>query len=294
MPIPGSKLSATTVHKHILLLGGPKIGKTRTAGATSPKGRYVIECDPSPEEALMPLRRVTSEFDYDIVRKASARPNDLLRSNHYAWADIMKCCKEAREGVAAGRYKTIILDTFSELANSIEDECAQATFNAQGEPDGRRYWTVYEKRLRHVLNNLFLNPAHVIITSHYLEVGSEDAITSDTGDKGTPKRGKGLVPLLGGKARGTIPSMFTDVIFMDWAQGKRVFTTGPLGVWGPGCRSAEGAEQIEADFEALLDFFARGGNPPKPQAVKSPNPVTPIRKANPVTSNSVTKPITRR
>ena len=262
MPIPAKELNTSGGQFLRLLIMGPsKVGKT-SAAATAPGRRYVIECDPGPEYALGPLKRKTDDFDYDIVRKSTARPNDNIRSNHYAWYDIMAACKAARDGVAAGTYKTIILDTLSEFAESLENECAQATMNSEGEPDGRRYWYVYEKRLRHVLSQLFMIPAHVIVTTHYVEVGNEEGIANEKGEKGTPKRGKGLVPLLGGKARGTIPSMFNDVVFMDVIQqNKRVFTTGPLGAWGPGCRSMEGAVQIDADIGELMKLFKEGFKP---------------------------------
>lgn len=278
MPIPASTLSATSTWLRVLMMGPAKIGKSCAAISTAPGSRYVIECDPGPEAALLPVRRRTKDFDYDIVRKSTARPNDPLRNNHYAWTDMMACLKSARDGVAAGKYKTIVLDTLSEFADSLEAQCAQDTFNDKAEPDGRRYWYTYEKRLRHVLNNLFLIQAHVIVTSHYIEVGGEEAIEVD-GNKGTNKRGKGLVPLLGGKARGTIPSMFTDVIFMDMMSGKRVFTTGPLGVWGPGCRSFEGAMQIDADIGGLIKLFGDLEKTGSWPAKKAPMPMRPTVQA---------------
>jgi AAA domain len=273
MPISAAELFAGRQENYLrlLIMGGPKVGKTVSAVTTSPAPRYVICCD-ARDTCLRGAFRRTKDFDVDMVRVASGSGPT---ANHHAWSDMLIALKNARDGtVKEKKYKTIILDTLSEFAANLEEECAHATMNHKGEPDGRRYWSVYEKRLRHVINNLFSLPAHIIVVTHYLEVGAREGIADEkTGEKGTPKRGEGIVPLLGGKARGTIPALFDDVVWMDFRRDQRVFVTGPQGVWGPGCRSTDETVEIDADIGELIKLFKDGSaSLKKPAPPAKPNP----------------------
>jgi hypothetical protein len=96
------------------------------------------------------------------------------------------------------------------------------------------------------VSRLFRLKAHIIVTSHYLDVGGEVM------DGQQAKTGIGIVPLLGGKARGTIPAMFQDVVFFEKKGADRFFITGIDGVWGPGCRSLPGNMAVPADVKALM------------------------------------------
>lgn len=238
-------------------MGPPKIGKTTSAVATGPsRGVLLINCD-NRATSVRGAYRVRPDFDVLMVRAAKGK-------NHYAWADMLAALQEAREGVRTKKYDRVVVDTLSEFSEALEDECASKTENGSGEADGRRYWPVYHKRMRHVMNNLFDMKAHTIVVTHYMEVGSEDAVEGD----GTPHRGQGYVPLLGGKSRGKIPAMFDDIVWMDFRGGRRVFVTGPTGAWGPGCRSTADVKEIPADVGELLKLFSLSNERNEPKRIK--------------------------
>jgi hypothetical protein len=159
---------------------------------------------------------------------------------------MLVCLRTAKEGVEAGKYKTIILDTLSSFATKLEEECLNASDTTGKGPDGRRAYPDYERRLRHLMESFFHIPAHFIAISHFLQIGGEVA------DNGTAKSGEGIVPLLAGKARATLPMMFNDVIFMDMVRGERLFVVNAQGSWGPGSRSLSTSEKLPADISVLL------------------------------------------
>ncbi len=217
----------------LLIMGAPKVGKTTTTLMTCEHPAYVINCDD--ESSLVPAARKTKEFSYDNVIGG-----DALQRLEGAIA-------EARKGVKEGRYKTIVWDTISSFAMRIEQILADATDTGKG-PDGRRFWPEYEKRLRNAVDRLFTLKAHVIVLSHYIDVGGE------VNENQLAKTGPGIVPLLGGKARGTIPSLFQDVLFLEKKKEGRVFITSISGVWGPGCRSLPDVTVVPAD---IMGFWKR-------------------------------------
>lgn len=240
----------------VLIMGGPKLGKTTAAVGTGPsKGVLLINCD-NRATSVRGAYRLRKDFDVVMVRASKGK-------NHYAWADMLLALQTARDGIRDKRYDRVVVDTLSEFSEALEDECAAKTENGSGEADGRRYWPVYHKRMRHVINNLFDMKAHTIVVSHYMEVGSEDPVDGE----GTPHRGVGYVPLLGGKSRGKIPAMFDDIVWMDFNnKGKRVFVTGPTGAWGPGCRSIGETVEIPADIGDLIKLFSTTNEKERPKA----------------------------
>jgi hypothetical protein len=212
------------------IMGAPKVGKSSTVVSTAPKPVYVINCDQV--DGLSGAARRTKEFEWDLIKSRD---------------EMQLAIKTAKDGVKAKKYKTIIIDTFSSFAAKLEQWCLDATDTGKG-PDGRRAYPDYEKRLRHVVESCFRIEAHVIFLSHYLQIGGEIA------ENGTPKYGDGIVPLLAGKARATVPMLFSEVIFMTFDRDKnRVFVCNPQGAWGPGSRSLETSDNIPADVGKLIE-----------------------------------------
>jgi hypothetical protein len=231
-----------------LIMGAPKVGKSSSIISTSP-APYVINCDLI-DSALAGAKRFSKRsFDFDPCK---------------GWSDMETCWKYAKDGVKEGKYKTIIVDTLSSWAGRVEEECLAGTMNDKGQPDGRRAYPEYNRRLRHAIERFFKLPAHFVAVCHYLETGGGI-------EEGLPKTGEGLVPLLAGKARAEIPMLFSDVIFMDYRKGERIFVTGPQGAWGPGSRSLDGSQVLSADISKLLSAIkeanksARANHAPPPR-----------------------------
>lgn len=198
---------------------------------------YVINCDD--KYSLRPATRVTTNFEWDLVTGKDA---GLL-------AKMEQAIGAARKGVKEGKYKWILWDTMTYYARRMEEVMAEATANAKGEPDGRRYWPRYHKELQGIVDRLFDLEAHVIVNAHHIDV--KGALI----DNQLEKEGQGICPMLGGRSRAEIPAMFQDVVCMEMRGGKRVFTTAAEGVFGPGCRNLEGVSQVEADIGVLWDVF---------------------------------------
>ena len=217
----------------LLILGPPKIGKTTTCVSTAPPGGvYVIECDGS-ESALAGAAR-RRQFDYDLVKGGSAMNGAV---------------ETAKKGVTAGKYQTVILDTLSGFAEGLEEEELRA---AAGDP--RRAYRPYGAKLRRLVRELFALQAHTVITSHFMDLGSEI-------EGQTAKSGNGILPLLAGSARQTVSMLCPDVLFLDFRPEKgpdgkmhqaRKFLVNPKGVWGVGSRAIDGTHELPADLTALL------------------------------------------
>ncbi len=120
-----------------------------------------------------------------------------------------------------------------------------------GEADGRRWSPEFKQRLLNVVRRLFDIKAHGVVASHYTEQTGEIE-----GQKA--KSGRGILPMIYGSAREELPALFQDVLFMEKEGDRRVFQVNPEGVWGPGCRSADGTHTITADFGEFLKLAAEG------------------------------------
>ena len=223
MPQPASSIEGLDFLR-LLVLGAPKSGKTHTILATCEKPAYVINSDDP--VALRPATRVTTEFEYDYAPGSDANT-------------IEKCIHAAREGVKEGRYKTVVWDTISSYATRVE-----AVFEAADNSDGRRYWSRYKKHLEGIVDRLLMLKCHVIVASHYIQGGV--AIEGQAA-----KSGEGVMPLIAGQARTTIPAKFQDIVYLDKKAGNRFFVTASEGVWGPGCRNLPGVATCEADVSKL-------------------------------------------
>lgn len=221
----------------LLLLGFPKTGKTTTAILTSPGPIYVINCDQ--ESSLLPARRLGAKFEWDYVRKL---------------ADMENAIRCAQMGVQKGKYKTVILDTLTSFARRAREEFEVLSKSAAGEPDGRKYWDWLSKRLLNTCDRLLDLHCHVIVIAHYTEVSKEI-------DGQLQKTGEGIVPLIQGSARNQISGMFDDVVFFQKNQGKREFLLKDGGKFGPGGRSQDTVDVIEADITELWKLFREAAEP---------------------------------
>lgn len=247
MPFSASEVESSAFLR-LLVMGGPKVGKTRTVIQSCEGPVYVINCD---DQFSLKPAAAQRDFTWDPVYAGDAT----------IFQQMENAIGEARKGVKEGRYKTIVWDTLTYYAQRIEIICLDSTDAGKG-PDGRRAYPEYEKRLRNVLDRLFALKAHVIVNAHYIDVKGA------TIDNQLEKSGDGIVPLLAGKARATIPAMFQDVVFMEKKGGKRVFTTSSEGIWGPGCRNLDGVSTVDADIGLL--WAAMTAKPTKNHETKTP------------------------
>ena len=237
MPINASDC-AKAAYLRLLVMAPPKAGKTTTTLMTCEKPAYVINCDD--DHSLIPAARKTTDFVYDNV----FAPDPMTSLN--------KAIKEAADGVKAGRYKTIILDTISVLSRRLMAQLEAPALEMGKQPDGRKTYPEHENRLIGAVERLFRLKAHVIVLSHFIEVGGE-------AEGQLAKTGAGIAPLLAGKARATIPALFQDVVFLEKKKDKsRVFITSIDGVWGPGCRSLS-ATEVPADIMGFWKLAQKEG-----------------------------------
>ena len=215
----------------MLVLGFSKVGKSVACVSTAPGPVYVINSDQ--KESLVPVTRFTDNFLHNHVISSQGM-NDAIEL--------------ARQLVKEERVQTVVWDTISGFSPYLEAEAFASTLTKDGKEDGRKAWPVYRKIIRSTLSRLFKLKAHVIVISHYLDVGG----APDEDSKGVAKTGQGIVPMLGGTSRAEVGGMFQDVVFMEkqlTGPGKedRFFVTGIDGVYGPGCRSVNGNKVMPAD-----------------------------------------------
>ena len=240
----------------MMVLGFSKAGKSTQVVSTAPGPVYVINSDQ--KEALVPVTRFCSDFLHNHVISSQA---------------MNEAIELARQLVKEGKVQTVVWDTISGFSPYLEAEAFASTLTKDGKEDGRKAWPVYRKIIRSTLSRLFKLKAHVIVISHYLDVGG----APDEESKGVAKTGQGIVPMLGGASRAEVGGMFQDVVFMEkqlTGPGKeeRFFVTGIDGVYGPGCRSVNGNRVMPADVGVFLkameaDMAARK---PKSASVKPP------------------------
>lgn len=244
----------------LLVLGWSRVGKTTTILKSCPKPALVIFADHDPQRL-----RGAYEFTKDFEVEEATSYNSAVAA-----------CKLAHEGARSGKYKTVLLDTLSSLSTAIENECEaeDKRQNSSGKANGMKYFFVYRKRLAHIVRNLVDLPCHFVAASHYGEEGNSDAI-QEAGE-GTRKRGKRLVPLLAGQARGEIPREFRDIVWLDIRGGERVFQCGPdHEYYGPACNTIQDLE-VPADITQLIKLFREGSPIPDTNGV---SPKIPVRLA---------------
>jgi hypothetical protein len=211
------------------------MGKTRLI-PTCPGRSYVI-CSEDPSKLDSALK-VSDNFVYDEVN--STEGPKLL-------AQLEAALTEAKRGIAAGEYQTVVWDTlsgFSTLLINAELEAANA--------DGRRAYSVHNKRLWSAMSRFLALKAHRVCMSH-------DYPVSGTMDGQLKKTGDGILPAVEGSIRAKIPGMFADVVYLTKKMGseERVIHTSIAGVFGIGVNSPKApVTQIAPD---VAGFWALSG-----------------------------------
>ena len=214
----------------VVILGAPKSGKTTSVVTTCPKPCYVIESDGS-EAHLQGAVRITKDFEFDLVTNSG----ELDKAINTAVAGVKR---------PEGGYQTVVLDTLSSLAQLIEAEELK-----KANDDGRRAYSQYARKLRHIVRTLFALPCHVVICSHFISMGD--------GIDGKPKQGIGIFPLLAGSARESVAALCPDMLMLELRKdGSRVFIANPQGAWGAGMKSIA-AQNVElpADIQKLIEYI---------------------------------------
>jgi hypothetical protein len=239
MPQDASSLERESFIR-VLLMGYPKGGKTTctiVSLANAFGSGYVLCC--GDKGSMAPAARRTKKFVFDIVRDEN---------------DMEACLKEARRGVKELGHKWVFVDDYSLYASWLEGalRAASAAKNKSGEPDGRRWSPEFKTRLINTIRRLFDIKAHIVVASHFIEQSGEIE-DKDTGTRQRAKSGIGIMPMIYGAAREELPAIFQDVLFLEKVAEKgkeerRVFQINPAGVWGPGSRSIDGTQTIDADF----------------------------------------------
>lgn len=238
MPFPASDLEKTIFLK-VILLGPSGVGKT-TAALDMPPPIRVILCE------------TDSALDYPLAcwkaeGKSQAEINKILSCDRAtSWKTMMEAVAAARADAEAGKIKTVVVDPLNFFADRLIDEAMIWTKTKEGNEDGRRAHPECTKRLRQLTYQLLGLPCHMIVISHYMDVGD------------APKRGgPDKVPLLPNKeARAIVHGMFPHKLWMEMQEGRRVFVTTPQGFAGPGVRGYRGAETIDASFALLMEALS--------------------------------------
>lgn len=235
-----------------IVMGAAHVGKTSAVLMTAPKPIYIINCD----------------------KKVSLNPGTMLclekkislkgQSSFVGSIDDMEAAlKVAKDLVKTKGYKTVVLDTITGFSKVLMKRCMEKSMK-DGEPQKLKFWPAYHDYLEGLVDRLHLLPAHVIVNSHWEDDGSfEDDGESPAEDstfeikgktiKATPKSGRGIIPMLGGKSKRKAATWFEDVIFMEQRSGeKRIFSLSIDGVYGPASKSLPGVSEVPADFEAFI------------------------------------------
>lgn len=203
---------------------------------------YVIT--PGDKSSLGPAMRATKKFEFDLVRDE---------------VDMDACLKTAREGVKEKKYGWVFIDDYSLYGSTLEgllrDESAKQ--NKSGKPDGRTWSPEFKNRILNTVRRAFDLKCHLVVASHYIEQSGE-IVDQQTGNVQRAKSGRGIMPMLYGSAREELPALFTDVLFMEKIDDRRVFQVNPDGVWGPGSRSVDGTHTIDASFVEFMKLTKSG------------------------------------
>ncbi len=200
----------------ILVLGGAKTGKTSCLVPTAPKPCLVINCD-GPGATGPAARR-----DGDFVQLDANTRNSWKRA-----------CENAVKIANEGKVRTIIVDTFTYLADAIVEE-------ASLQLDGYDLWREVGIYLQKGIRLLKHAAAHVIVVCHLDP--EEDEIA-------------GLTPLIPGKTRKWIPGALSDIVMfeLDPEKDKRQILVGPQKYWTLTGRRIRRSCIVEPNTTALLE-----------------------------------------
>ena len=258
-----------SAYLRMMLMGPAKAGggKTTTCLVTAPAPVGLMLCEN--DAAVSEAKRQRADF-------LTIKYNPPIKN---AWAEATNAIMKIRAAAKEKRIKTLVIDPFSELAAKLEEQLLEETNH-----DGRRAYPVYRQRLAHILTNIFQLEIHIICICHYFE-SDADKEDMKTGKKVS---GRGRFPFLAGSAREKIAGMFNEVVWteirndapngrMGLDKQKRVFVTGPDGVWtSGGARSLQGTHVLPADVAALIRTIKdESKRPPNvtPKALAKPYPM---------------------
>jgi len=215
-PIKSSDLPDAPYHR-LLVYGAPKDGKTYTTGSTAEGPVFVINSDD--KYSLQGLKDAGHSFETAFI--SGDNPQRMF-----------DCIAFLREETKKGTYKSVIWDTASKYSWRALKVYEDATRNAKGESDGRRYWQQHRNHILSVVDGLINLDAHIIVNAHYKrEFG---ALVEGQAEK----TGEGIVADMPGELRMVFARDFQNVVFLQVNhQGKREFLWNMRGVWGPGGRT---------------------------------------------------------
>lgn len=159
----------------------------------------------------------------------------LTRSTKFEWEratdeETMEVAlRAARDGVKAGTYKWVAVDDFGYYVLWLEDALEKDSHNDKGEPDGRKYWPAYHKRLGNLVGRLCDLKCHLVVTTH--------------------------PDVFMGKSRDGIPGRFPHVVIGDRTnKGERVFLINSESHPGYGSCGISGEHTLPADLGAFAKF----------------------------------------
>ena len=236
-------------------------GKTRLT-ATAPKPIYVFcSDDPTKLDSATALDRT---FVYDEINHSDG--SKLL-------AQFESAIAEARRGIEAGKYKTVVWDTITMFAAILLNAELDATDKGNG-ADGRQAYQTYNRRLMNCTSRFLSLRCHRVVMAHYTPPSKEI-------DGQLKKEGEGILPGIAGSVRSQLPGMFHDVAFLrkQLESEERDLCLSIKGVTGPKFIGLPGVEKVAPDLTALVKMVAdmKKGKLVTPKAATKA--VVPIRTA---------------
>ena len=247
MPKSASQLEADPFLS-LLVIGPSGSGKTHLLG-TAPKPIYVI-CSDDVSKLDSALAN-DKTFVYDEV--SSTDGQKLI-------AQFEAAIHEARRGIEAGKYKTVVWDTITVFADYLVNAELEATDKGNG-PDGRQAYGSFARRILNCVGRFLSLKAHRVVLAHYYEPSKEI-------DGQMKKQGDGILPGIAGAAREKIPGKFHDVVFLKKIAGseERELLTRVSGVYGPRMNGLPGVESVPADLTALVARLSAAAKQPQKAA----------------------------
>lgn len=215
-----SQADATSdAYARILVLGAPKIGKTTCIVKSAPKP-LIINCDgASATKGAANLGATFSAVNVGSIR---------------SWQEA---CALAIKGAAEGTYSTVIVDTVTLLADTLEKELRAK---------GLAGWD-----LAGALNDALAEGVDLLrnkLAAHLFFVAH---ITPD--HEGVA----GTLPDIYGRMKKRLPQAVDDWILLDVEPGRkpheRVFLLGPQKAWTHSGRNVKRTCQVEADVVPLFE-----------------------------------------
>jgi hypothetical protein len=238
-------------------------GKTFLLG-TAPKPIYVF-CSDDPTKLDSAFAN-DKTFVYDTVNHSKGVT--LL-------AEFETALNEARRGVSAGKYKTVVWDTLTMFAAILLNAELDATDKGNG-ADGRQAYQTYNRRLMNCVSRFLSLECHRVVMAHYTPPSKEI-------DGQLKKEGEGILPGVAGSIRSQLPGMFHDVAFLrkQMESEERELCLSIKGVTGPRFVGLPGVEKVPPDLTALVKRVAdvRSGKVVPARPVKAPAAKAPVAQA---------------